>query len=122
MKKIRGLIAALTLVVFAWVIGPALAASLSSASNTVAAGKSSVGRCDTDGVTTLYNLSSSNVVSVAVSGIGSGCAGATMKVTVNNGTTASSGSGTVPAGGGSLTVTVTSIALSQSMSNEISVL
>jgi hypothetical protein len=104
------------------VIGPALASSLSSASNSVGAGKTSVGRCDTDGVSTLYNLSSSNVVSVAVAGVASGCAGATLKVTVNNGTTTSSGSASVPAGGGSMTVTVTSIALSQSMSNDISVL
>ncbi len=122
MKKIGGLIVVAALIAGAWMFGPALASSLSSASTTVAAGKAAVGRCDTDGVTTLYNLSSSNVVSVAVSNIASACAGATMKVTVNNGTTTSSGSGTVPGGGGSLTVTVTSIALSQSMDNEISVI
>jgi len=88
---------------------------------TTGAGNSAIAHCDTDGVTTAYNLNTTNVTSVTVSNIASACGGATMKITVNNQVTNSSGSGTVPAGGGSLTITVTSIAVTQVMQNEIQV-
>ena len=120
MKRTVLAIGAIGFILSAWMIGSALASSLTDTSQTVGAGKAAVARCETGGVTTLYNAGTT-VTSVIVSNIASGCAGATMKVTVNNHTTTSSGSGTVPAGGGSLTVNVTSIVLTQSMQNEISV-
>src|SRR5690349_20834076 len=82
------------------------AASLSTGSKSLGAQGVAVPRCDTDAYTIVQNLTSTNVVSVTVSGIASACATATMSATVNNGVTSSSGSATVPAGGGSLTITL----------------
>ena len=122
MKRVWKIGLAVGLIVLSWTVGSALAASMSDSSRTLAAGNATVARCDTDGVKTVYVLTTTNVTSVTVSNISSGCAGATMKITINNQVTTSSGTGTVPAGGGSLTITVTSIAVTQVMENEISVL
>ena len=61
-------------------------------------------RCTTAGLGVIQNLTGTNVVSVTVSGLPSGCGGATLQLTVNNLLTSSSGSATIPAGGGSVTV------------------
>ncbi len=119
LKRMAAVFGGIALIATAWFLGPALAASLNRTTNTVGAGNASVGRCDTDGVTTVYGLNTTNVTSVIVSNIASACGGATMKVTVNNQATTSSGTGTVPGGGGSLTVTVSSIAVTQVMQNEV---
>jgi hypothetical protein len=95
-------------------IGVALAASLSMGSNALGAAMASTPRCTAAGLGVLQVLSGSNVVSVTVSSLPSGCGGATLQATLNNGTTSSSGSTTVPAGGGSVTVTLASaIAIGQ---------
>jgi hypothetical protein len=52
------------------------------------------------------NLSGSNAVSVTVGNLPSGCGGATLYLTVNDGSASSSGSAAVPAGGGSVTITL----------------
>jgi hypothetical protein len=94
--------------------GVALAASLSLGSNSLGAATASTPRCTAAGLGVLQVLSGSNVVSVTVSALPSGCGGATLQATLNNGTTSSSGSTTVPAGGGSVTVTLASaIAIGQ---------
>ena len=82
------------------------ASSLPTATKKLGASSAAVARCDTDGVTVLQNLSGANVASVTVGSIASTCGGATLSLTLNNGTTSSSGSGAVPAGGGSMTVTL----------------
>ena len=84
----------------------AFASSLPTATQKLAASSAPVARCDTDGVSILQNLSSTNVVSVTVGSIASACGGATLSLTLHNGTTSSSGSGAVPAGGGSMTITL----------------
>jgi hypothetical protein len=100
------LVGAVGLVVAAWAIGPALATGLSSGSRTVGAGNSAVPRCDTDGVSTLFVLTSTNVTGVTVSGISSGCGSKTLFLTLTNGATTVNGSAAIPAGGGSVTVTL----------------
>ena len=97
------------------------ASSLNDSTRSLGSAKATVGRCDTDGLKTVYNLNTTNVASVTVSNINAGCAGATIKVTVDNKVVTSSGSTVVPAGGGSVTITITSIAVTQVMHNEISV-
>ncbi len=82
------------------------AASLSFASGTLGAARTTTPRCTTAGLSVLQNLSTSTVVSVTVGALPSTCGGATLQVTVNNGVTNSSGSAAVPAGGGSVTVTL----------------
>lgn len=121
MRKMIAAVVAAGLVVSAWLILPGLAASMTDASQTEGAGNTAVARCDTDGVTTVYGLNSTNVTSVVVSNVASGCAGLTMKATINNQATTSSGTAVVPAGGGTVTVGVTSIALTQAMQTEIQV-
>jgi hypothetical protein len=122
-KKLAATIGGLAVIAAAWMVGPAFAASLSSATGTVSAGKATVGRCETTGVTTMYNLVTTTVSTVTISNIDSPCGGATLKITVNNGITFSSGTATVPGGGGSATATLAvAVALTQSMENEISVI
>ena len=82
------------------------ASSLALGSRSLGTASTTVARCDTDGFGVVQNLSGANVVSVTVSQIAAACAGGTLRVTLNNGTTNSSGSGTVPGGGGSMTVTL----------------
>jgi peptidoglycan/LPS O-acetylase OafA/YrhL len=104
----------LALALLAAAAGVALAASLSMASNSLGAASASTPRCTAAGLGVLQVLSGSNVASVTVSGLPSGCGGAALQATLNNGTTSSSGSITVPAGGGSVTVTLASaIAIGQ---------
>jgi hypothetical protein len=86
--------------------GIGLAASLSSASQSIAANRVSTPRCTNAGLLVVPNLSGANVASVTVSSVPTACGGATIQAAVNNGATASSGSATVPAGGGSVTVTL----------------
>jgi hypothetical protein len=86
----------------------ALAASLNLATATIGAARTSVPRCTAAGLGVIQNLSASNAVSVTVSNLPSGCGGATIQVTVDNGSTSSSGSATVPSGGGSITVSLAS--------------
>lgn len=98
------------------------ATGLSSGTKTLATNNSSVSRCDTDGVTIGHNLSGSNVVSVTVTGIASGCATGTLSVDVDNGTSNSSGSATVPTGGGSMTVSLAaSVALKDAMEEDVTI-
>jgi hypothetical protein len=85
---------------------PAFASALSVGAGSVGMGSTSVPRCTTAGLGVIQNLSGSNVISVTVSGLPSGCATATLQVTVNNQSTSSGGSATVPAGGGSVTVSL----------------
>jgi hypothetical protein len=104
----------LALSVMAASVGVALAASLSLSGNSLGAATASTPRCTAAGLGVLQVLSGSNVVSVTVGSLPSGCGGATLQATLNNGTTSSSGSTTVPAGGGSVTVTLgAAVALSQ---------
>jgi hypothetical protein len=101
-------LAGLGLVAASWVIGPALASSLNGATRTLATGNATVLRCDSDGVSTVFNyqaISPYPVISVTVFGIASACDGKTLSVVVNNGLLSSSGSVAVP-GGGSATVTL----------------
>ena len=80
------------------------ASNLSTAAQSLGAGKSAIAKCDTDGVTTLQVLTGNNVTSITVSGIAAACGTGTLSVSLNNGTTSSTGSAAVPGGGGSMTV------------------
>ena len=62
--------------------------------------------CTTAGLSVLSNLSGSSVVSVTVAAVPAACAGATLAVTVTNGSATGSGSASVPAEGGSVTVSL----------------
>jgi redox-regulated HSP33 family molecular chaperone len=87
------------------------ASSITTATNGLGAANTAVAKCDTDGVMVLQVLTGNNVSSVTISGIASGCGGATLSVTVNNGTSNSTGSAAVPGGGGSMTVALASAVL-----------
>ena len=82
------------------------AASLTMTSNSLGAATVTSPRCTNAGLSVLQNLSASNVASVTVGSLPAVCGGATLQVTVNNGTTTGSGSASVPAGGGFVTVTL----------------
>ena len=97
--------AALTAVVAAGVV-LGLAASIVLTSGSLGAARTATPRCTNAGLSVSQNLSSGTVVSVTVAGLPAACAGATLQVTVNNGTTNASGSATVPGGGGSVTATL----------------
>ena len=84
------------------------ASSLVVAPRSLGTSSTAVAQCDTDGFDVVQNLSGSNVVSVTVSQIAAACAGGTLSVTLDNGSTSSSGSATVPGGGGSMTVSLSS--------------
>ncbi len=99
----------------------AVAASLGSASNSLASGSSAVAQCDSDGVAIELNLSGTSIVSVTASGIAAECGGKTLSATVT-GATSSGGSIAIPGGGGSATVVLTAtVALVQSLSVDASV-
>jgi hypothetical protein len=83
-----------------------LAASIVLSSGSLGAARTATPRCTNAGVSVSQNLSSGTVISVTVAGLPAACAGATLQVTVNNGTANSSGSATVAAGGGSVTATL----------------
>lgn len=86
--------------------GAGLAASLSSATQSIAANWVATPRCTSAGILVVPNLAGANVASVTVSSLPAACGGAAIQAAVNNGVTASSGSATVPVGGGSVTVTL----------------
>ena len=83
-----------------------MAASVTFTTDKIGASTVTVPRCTAASLTVLQNLTATTVTSVTVGAIPSACGGATLQVTVNNGTTNSSGSAAVPAGGGSVTVTL----------------
>lgn len=113
--------AALILTPLLGLVVPGLASSLDHSSGSLAAEGAAVGRCDPDGVTTRFVLSGTDIQSVVVSGIDSGCGGDTIAVTVDNGSTARSGSSTVPGGGGSVSVSLSStLPMSDAMQTETS--
>jgi hypothetical protein len=96
------------------------AAGLSSASNGLGAASATVPRCTTAALGVLNNLSGSNVASVTVSGIPSGCGGATLQLAVNNGSASGSGSTTIPVSGGSVTVSISpAVAASANQQTEV---
>src|SRR6266850_652780 len=104
MPSIRSVGPALVVVLLG--AGTAFAASLSFSGGSLGMTSTSTPRCTSAGLGVIQNLSGSNVISVTVSSLPSGCATATLQVTLNNAITSSSGSATVPAGGGSVTVTL----------------
>jgi hypothetical protein len=85
-----------------------LAASLTLTTHVLGAATATSPRCANSSLSVLQNLSGANVASVTVSGVPAACAGATLSLTVNNGTSFSSGAAIIPAGGGSITVTLAS--------------
>ena len=85
------------------------AASLSFPGSLIGAGSVAVTRCTNTGLSVIQTVVTTSVTGIVVSGFPSTCGGATVLVTVNNGSVNSSGSGTVPAGGGSVTVTLASV-------------
>lgn len=83
-----------------------LAASIAFTSNGLGAGSASSPRCASADVSVVQNLSGSTVASVTVGSLPAGCAGATLFISVNNGSSSGSGSAAVPAGGGAVTVSL----------------
>ena len=82
------------------------ASSVALTTDSLGANAMAVSRCTAAGLSLVENLSGSNAVSVTVGNLPAGCAGATLSLTLNNGSASSSGSATVPAGGGTVTVTL----------------
>ena len=109
MRRLRPtvLLAAGPLVVAA-LVGVALAASLGLSSDSAGTGDVTVPRCVTTGIDvreTINTTSPGSITGATISNLDSGCAGATLAVTANNGTSTSSTSATIPSGGGTVTVT-----------------
>ena len=98
------LAATLLLCAMTAVIGAA--ASLALATQTVGAARVTPARCTAAGLTVTPTLVGTAWTSVAVGGLPVSCGGATLQLTVNNGTTNSGGSAVVPAAGGTVTVTL----------------
>jgi hypothetical protein len=96
----------------------AYAASLSFNGGSLGMASTSTPRCTNTGLGVIQNLSGTNVISVTISGLPSGCGNASLQVTLKNATTSSSGTATVPAGGGAVTVTL-GAALAMSTTEEI---
>lgn len=84
------------------------AASLAFPASPIGAGIAAIPRCANKGLSVVQTVATTSVTGVVVSGFPSACGGATVLVTVNNGSANSSGSGTVPIGGGIVTVTLAS--------------
>jgi hypothetical protein len=84
----------------------AFAASLTFSGGSLGMASAIVPRCTATGLSVLQNLSGSNVISVTVGTLPSGCGSGTLQVTLNNSVTSSSGSAAVPGAGGSVTVTL----------------
>ncbi len=84
------------------------AASLAFTSDTLGAATATTPRCTAAGLSVIQNLSGTTVISATVGVLPAACGGATLQVTVNNGTVNATGSAAVPAGGGSVTVTLAS--------------
>jgi hypothetical protein len=123
MKK-RFLIGAFVLAtVFATVFG--LAATLSVSPNGLGAGSSSVGSCDSDGVSTSYANSWDatdkryEVTSVTVNGIANTCDGKSLKAALTDSSNVLLGDGsvTVPTDGAATTATVSSLSANPAASS-----
>jgi hypothetical protein len=119
-RRIGTIIGAAALVAAALFATVGHASSLSAGAQSLAAGKSAVAMCDTNGVTVVQVLTGNNVSSVTISGIAAACGGGSLSVTVNNGTANSTGTAAVPGGGGSMTVALASTVLMKD-SDEIDV-
>ena len=100
------IVAAMLAVSSGYVIGSAASAALTV--RTLGAASVATPRCTNAGLAMIPTLSGSTVSSVSVGGLPAACGGATLRVTVNDGTVAGSGSATVPVVGGSLVVTIAS--------------
>jgi hypothetical protein len=119
MKKRFFIGACVLATVFATVFG--LAATLSVSPNGLGAGSSSVGSCDSDGVSTSYANSWDatdkryEVTSVTVNGIADACDGKSLKAALTDSANVNLGDGsvTVPTGAGT-TATVSSLSASPS--------
>jgi hypothetical protein len=83
------------------------AANLAVVPGSLGARTVSTPRCTNAGLAVIPILSGSAVGSVTVGTLPTTCGGATLKVTVDTGSSTGSGSTTVPAGGGSVTVPIT---------------
>jgi hypothetical protein len=97
---------ALLLFLCVLLVEPAMAASLSTSSGSLAGASVTVPRCTTAGLSVVPNFSGATVASVTVSGLPSSCGNGTLQVTVNNGSANGSGSAAIPAAGGAVTVTL----------------
>ena len=86
------------------------AASLALSAGSLGFATVSVPRCTNAGLTVTPVLTASTVTSVTVSTFPPACGGATMAVTVDNGTTTGTGSVVIPGGGGSVSVPITGTA------------
>ena len=88
----------------------AIAASVSISAGRLGAGSASIAACDANGFSYGPTIDTSGrITSITVSGIDTGCAGATLRVTLTSGTTdVATGSGSLPSSGftGSAVVTV----------------
>src|ERR1700704_1522596 len=82
------------------------AESLSFSSQQAGATSVPVPKCSTAGMTTFESVIGTNIVGVSVSNVDAACAGGTLSLTVNNGTSTGSASGVVPGGGGSMSLTL----------------
>ena len=89
----------------------ASAATIGLTSQNLGVGQTAVARCDTDGFTVSYALTSGNVVSVTLNGIADpGCEGGSLKVTMVNGSGTSVGASsttTLPADGDTVPNSIT---------------
>ena len=86
------------------------AASLALSAGSLGFATASVPRCTNAGLTVTPILTVSTVSSVTVSALPAACGGATLAVTVDDGTTTGSGSVVIPSGGGSVSVPITGTA------------
>jgi hypothetical protein len=109
----------LLLLLLAGGVSYAAAATLTTGSKQVGAGKAVVPICDTDGFTYTRTLDAShNVTSVTVSGINAACNGGTLQLTLADGANASLGSGSAAVTtSGSATITITGTAPAASVAS-----
>ena len=82
------------------------AASVALTTQTAGAARATPARCTTVGLSVTPTLVGAAWTSAVVGVLPATCGGATLQLTVNNGTTNSGGSAVVPAGGGTVTVTL----------------
>jgi hypothetical protein len=111
-----GLIGTLLVAGLVSAVGLASAAAMPTSAGPLGAGTVGVTACDGDGFTFAATIDTSGrITNVTVSGIDAACAGATLRVTLANGTTSvGSGSASLPASGftGSATVSISPSPLS----------
>lgn len=104
MRRLRLATTVLLLGACGTVVG--VAASLGVATGTIGTDLDVAPRCTNAALQVIPVLTTGAVSSVIVSTLPAGCGGATLKVSVNNGTASGSGSVTVPGGGGSVSVPI----------------